>query len=148
MIYLDRVTSRLTARLTAKFGSNVPFLLNSYNIHRFFLASLVVATKFSCDVHRKNSHFSYFGGLRLDELNMLEIEFLQLIDFKLVVTPDEFRLTKSRLEAFNMAVTAAAEKDEEDLDCTDEEVSIERIPQSSGKKTAFQRASTKEAKFE
>ncbi|KAI8141708.1 cyclin-domain-containing protein [Fennellomyces sp. T-0311] len=61
------------------------FIVNSYNIHRLLIASVVVASKFTSDVFYPNSRYAKVGGLPLLELNKLEMEFLFLCDFELHV---------------------------------------------------------------
>ena len=86
LIYLDRITAR---------ENN--FIINSYCIHRLFLSGLVVAAKFFEDKYYKNSYYSRVGGITNSELNMLELQFLQLIDFKLFVSTDEFENYRNTL---------------------------------------------------
>ncbi|GAA5796738.1 hypothetical protein HPULCUR_002113 [Helicostylum pulchrum] len=59
------------------------FTINSYNIHRLLITSLVVASKFTSDIFYANSRYAKVGGIPLRELNQLELEFLFLIDFQL-----------------------------------------------------------------
>ncbi|KAI9320659.1 cyclin-domain-containing protein, partial [Dichotomocladium elegans] len=61
------------------------FVLNSYNIHRMLIASIVVAAKFSSDIFYSNARYAKVGGVSLSELNRLEIEFLFLCHFDLNV---------------------------------------------------------------
>lgn len=66
------------------------FCLTAYNVHRFFLATLVVAHKTYSDDCYLNSYFAKIGGIGLDELNSLELCLLNWLDFNTFITPSEF----------------------------------------------------------
>lgn len=101
LVYFDRI-SKLSEEAT---GSR--FVIDSYNVHRLVMAGVTVASKFFSDVFYTNSRYAkvrFFclslvehpltqmhqvGGLPLAELNQLELEFLLLIDFRLVISSDE-----------------------------------------------------------
>ncbi|CDS12150.1 hypothetical protein LRAMOSA04345 [Lichtheimia ramosa] len=74
LVYFDRIS-----KLQPK------FVLNSLNIHRLLIASIVVASKFTSDVFYPNARYAKVGGLPLVELNKLEMEFLFMCDFDLHV---------------------------------------------------------------
>ncbi|AYV86745.1 MAG: hypothetical protein Sylvanvirus8_1, partial [Sylvanvirus sp.] len=63
-----------------------PFVIHSFNIHRLVLTSLLCSTKFFDDRCCTNKHFANVGGIYTKELNLLEVEFLALINFDLFVT--------------------------------------------------------------
>jgi hypothetical protein len=86
LIYLDRVTNK-------KEG----LVLSNYCIHRLFLTSLVVAVKFYEDKYYKNSFYSKVGGISSTELNTLELEFLDFIDYTLYVSEEEYQTYSSTL---------------------------------------------------
>ncbi|EGF83242.1 hypothetical protein BATDEDRAFT_21775 [Batrachochytrium dendrobatidis JAM81] len=58
-------------------------VINSYNIHRLLITGVMVAVKFLSDVFYTNSHIAKVGGLPVQELNRLEIEFLLYNEFNL-----------------------------------------------------------------
>ncbi|KAJ3416842.1 60S ribosomal protein L18 [Chytridiales sp. JEL 0842] len=62
-----------------------PLVINSYNIHRILIAGIMVSVKFLSDVFFTNSHMAKVGGLPLQELNQLEVEFLKLCDYNLTM---------------------------------------------------------------
>ncbi|KAG9326362.1 hypothetical protein KVV02_003713, partial [Mortierella alpina] len=62
-------------------------IINSFNIHRLLITSILVACKFSSDV----------GGLPLSELNQLELEFLFLSQFELNTTEPELQTYGNKL---------------------------------------------------
>jgi hypothetical protein len=61
------------------------FLINSLNIHRLVLTSLLCSAKFFDDTYFNNSYYAKVGGIGPKELNCLEVEFLALINFDLFV---------------------------------------------------------------
>jgi hypothetical protein len=79
MVYIDRVVK-------AHQGLEVTDL----TCHRLFFISAVVAAKFHDDMYAGNDYFAKVGGLDLEELNALEAEFLQLLDWKLYVGASEY----------------------------------------------------------
>jgi hypothetical protein len=89
VIYMDRLVCR---------ESNI--VINEKCIHRLFLSSLVVAAKFFDDKFYKNLHYSKVGGISNNEMNVLEIQFLLLIDFELFVSTEEFERFRETLREF------------------------------------------------
>jgi hypothetical protein len=62
------------------------FTLSSLTCHRFIIASITVASKGLCDVFCTNNLYARVGGISVTELNLLEREFLQAIDWRLMVS--------------------------------------------------------------
>ena len=61
------------------------------------IISLLAATKFFDDRYYENSYYAKVGGLKNSELNALEALFLQLINFQLYVTSEEYEKCKQTL---------------------------------------------------
>ncbi|ORX89200.1 cyclin-domain-containing protein [Basidiobolus meristosporus CBS 931.73] len=80
LIYLDRIV-----RCSKETAS--PFAINSYNIHRLLVTGIVIASKYSSDVYFTNSRYAQVAGITLGDLNALELEFLFLSKFDLMVHP-------------------------------------------------------------
>ncbi|KAG8850257.1 hypothetical protein FRB96_000489 [Tulasnella sp. 330] len=72
-------------------GSTMPLIIDSYNIHRLIIAGVTVASKFFSDVFYTNSRYAKVGGLPTHELNKLELQFLLLNDFRLVISAEELQ---------------------------------------------------------
>ncbi|KAF9935409.1 hypothetical protein FBU30_000007 [Linnemannia zychae] len=72
-------------------------IINSYNIHRLLITSILVACKFSSDVFYPNVRYARVGGLPLSELNQLELEFLFLSQFELNTTEPELQTYGNKL---------------------------------------------------
>jgi len=75
------------------------FVLNSLTIHRLLLTSLVLAVKVTDDVLLANSWYAQVGGVSTRELNDLEADFLQLVSWRVHVTPQEYEHHRSRLRS-------------------------------------------------
>lgn len=59
---------------------------------------MTVAVKFFEDTYYTNAYYAKVGGLPLKELNILEEEFLHLIDYRLHVSSEHFLQYKEKLE--------------------------------------------------
>lgn len=105
LVYFDRIAQRANA---GDFSTQDPssgvgaghdgdkanrqlFVMDSYNIHRLIIAGVTVASKFFSDVFYKNSRYAKVGGLPVEELNHLELQFLLLTDFKLMIPLEELQ---------------------------------------------------------
>jgi len=97
LIYLDKV------------GENLDdFSLDTFNAHRLLLVCLVSACKFYDDYYYKNSYYAKIGGLKPEELNNLEQEFLaDYIQFSLYVK------TETYAEYYQDLVTYCQDKTQE-----------------------------------
>ncbi|KYQ92968.1 cyclin-related 2 family protein [Tieghemostelium lacteum] len=69
LLYMDR--------LTVECG----LILNSYNIHRILITTVLISTKYMDDIFYNNEFYSQVGGISLKEMNNLELEFLKLLKF-------------------------------------------------------------------
>lgn len=65
-------------------------LMSAQNVYRFFLVSVMVASKFLDDLYCRNSYFAAAGGMSTAELNALEVRFCFLMDFRLAVSAEEY----------------------------------------------------------
>eukprot|EP00658_Telonema_sp_P-2_P077810 TRINITY_DN7130_c0_g1_i1.p1 TRINITY_DN7130_c0_g1~~TRINITY_DN7130_c0_g1_i1.p1 ORF type:complete len:221 (-),score=52.65 TRINITY_DN7130_c0_g1_i1:563-1225(-) len=59
-------------------------------IHRLIITAVLVAAKFTDDVHLNNAAFAQIGGVSVSELARLEVHFLSLIDFHLFISEEEY----------------------------------------------------------
>ncbi|KAI8331805.1 hypothetical protein EDC96DRAFT_451714 [Choanephora cucurbitarum] len=77
LVLLDRLRQRLT-----QFARGMPC-----TCQRIFLATLIVTTKCLHDTSPKNKHWTKFAVyFTLAEINLMEKQFLSLIDYQLVIT--------------------------------------------------------------
>ncbi|KAF5744264.1 cyclin-U4-1 [Tripterygium wilfordii] len=78
-VYLDR------------FAQSQPSLpINSFNVHRLLITSVMVAAKFMDDMYYNNGYYAKVGGISKTEMNYLELDFLFGLGFNLNVTPNTF----------------------------------------------------------
>jgi len=66
------------------------FIICSLNIHRVIMTSITLAAKFFDDAFYNNSYYARIGGIPVQELNSLELEFLFLVNFTLHVSPIDY----------------------------------------------------------
>lgn len=78
-VYLDR------------FAQRQPLLpIDSFNVHRLIITSVLVSAKFMDDMYYNNAYYAKVGGISTREMNLLEVDFLFGLGFQLNVTPDTF----------------------------------------------------------
>eukprot|EP00299_Pterocystis_sp_00344_P009352 c3910_g1_i2.p1 GENE.c3910_g1_i2~~c3910_g1_i2.p1 ORF type:complete len:201 (+),score=17.60 c3910_g1_i2:45-647(+) len=58
--------------------------------HRMMIASITVATKFLDESTMSNLYYAAVGGVRLEELNMLELEMLRRLGWNAFVKPSQY----------------------------------------------------------
>jgi hypothetical protein len=80
LIYIDRIIQ-----------SNPTFVVNSLNIHRLLITSVMLGAKFFDDQYFNNAYYAKVGGVPCNEVNSLEVEFLFMTNFTLFVTTDTYR---------------------------------------------------------
>ena len=78
LIYIDRISRKRK------------IFVNEYNVYRLFFMSVVVATKYNEDKHYSNTYYAKIGGVELEQLNQMEIEFVMGIKFDLFVEAKVF----------------------------------------------------------
>lgn len=76
------------------------FVMDSHNIHRLLIAGVTVSTKFFSDFFYSNSRYARVGGISLQELNHLELQFLVLCDFELLISVNELQRYANLLYKF------------------------------------------------
>ncbi|KAG0225998.1 hypothetical protein BGW42_003953 [Actinomortierella wolfii] len=84
------------------------FRLNSLNIHRLLITALMIAAKFTSDLYYSNARYAKYGGLRLEELNQLELEFLFSIKFDLNVKVPHIQQVGHLLHVFEKLASGSA----------------------------------------
>ncbi|CAM6118877.1 unnamed protein product [Calypogeia fissa] len=86
-IYIDRLIHK---------QPDMPVTL--LNVHRLLVTAVMVAAKMLDDVHFNNAFYARVGGVSVVELNRLEIELLDRLDFRLQVPAPEFEFYCTHLE--------------------------------------------------
>ncbi|CAA0842755.1 Cyclin-U4-1 [Striga hermonthica] len=86
-VYLDRFTQR---------QPDLP--INSFNVHRLLITSVMLSAKFMDDMYYNNAYYAKVGGISTIEMNILEVDFLFALGFHLNVTPSTFHSYSSHLQ--------------------------------------------------
>ncbi|KAK7295248.1 hypothetical protein RJT34_18154 [Clitoria ternatea] len=86
-VYLDRFTQK---------QPSLP--INSFNVHRLLITSVMVAAKFMDDLYYNNAYYAKVGGITTIEMNFLEVDFLFGLGFHLNVTPGTFQAYCAHLQ--------------------------------------------------
>ncbi|XP_065860070.1 cyclin-U4-1 [Euphorbia lathyris] len=86
-VYLDRFSQRQPS-----------LSIDSFNVHRLLITSVMVAAKFMDDMYYNNAYYAKVGGISTIEMNYLEIDFLFGLGFHLNVTPNTFNTYCSHLQ--------------------------------------------------
>lgn len=73
------------------------FVVSPLSIHRLLATSMMVAAKFFDDSFFINSYYARVAGVRAPELNDLEVQFLQFLDWRLFVPPEEFEIYRGHV---------------------------------------------------
>ncbi|KAJ8592511.1 cyclin-domain-containing protein [Rhizopogon salebrosus TDB-379] len=106
--YVDQICARMPL-----------FTLSSLTCHRFIIASITVCSKGLCDSFCTNALYARVGGIPVTELNVLEREFLRVIDWRLTCTREvlqEYYVNLVRTDSTSRFVLAGTESEVEDSD--------------------------------
>lgn len=82
-------------------------LIQDQNIHRLIITACIISAKFLEDEHHTNKFYSHVGGFSLTEINLLEREMLQGLDYNLYVNKIEYyqRLTELKNNNLSSQIT-------------------------------------------
>lgn len=86
LVYIDRL-GKLDPTMT----------VCNLNVHRLLFTAILVAAKFHDDMYYANAYYAKVGGIPLKEVNALEAELLQRLNWTVVVAPNEYQLYHSRV---------------------------------------------------
>ncbi|TXT04254.1 hypothetical protein VHUM_04252 [Vanrija humicola] len=146
LVYFDRMSKLGTPSGVGGTSAAVGprgFAIDSYNVHRLLIAGVTVASKFFSDVFYTNSRYAKVGGLPPHELNQLELQFLLLNNFTLMIPPEEMQRYGDRLLAYwqgrehEAGVDSVAEREQRER-----ERERERARHRSKERRESERAST------
>jgi hypothetical protein len=70
-------------------------------MHRVLLTATLIAIKYSEDTFYSNEYYAKVGGIQTNELNKMELEFLEKLDFKVYVSDKEFGKMMSEVYEYN-----------------------------------------------
>ena len=89
LIYIDRVCN---------FGE---IILTYYNIHRILFVAILISIKYNEDRYYENVYYAKIAGISCKELKNIEYDFLDIIDFDLFISVDEYLKYKKYLENYS-----------------------------------------------
>lgn len=85
-----------------------PQRITMQNVHRLYLASLIVTVKYNEDLVYGNSHYARAGGIQLREVNRLERFFLRALDYDFHVQPEQYHLYERALRVLRSQSSSTA----------------------------------------
>jgi hypothetical protein len=88
-----------------------PFAVSAFNIHRLVLVMLLVCAKFTDDEIFNNAAWSTIGGIKVQELNRLEVHLLQMLRFQIWVPQANLVEAWQRLHAASLNEGMTSEED-------------------------------------
>jgi hypothetical protein len=65
--------------------------LTYYNIHRLLVVSIMISNKFFEDDYYDNKWWASIGGISLKEINVLEIEYCDLIEYNFYIKSEDYK---------------------------------------------------------
>jgi hypothetical protein len=81
LLYLDRLMKR-----------HPDYNMSSLSCHRLVITSIMVAAKFHDDVFYSNAYYAEVGGVKISEINGLELRFVQLLNWELNAQSEEYEV--------------------------------------------------------
>ena len=75
--------------------------ISKFNVYKILFTAILISLKFNEDKIYKNNYYAQIAGVSIEELLILENEFLKLIDFKLIISENTFNAYKLALERLN-----------------------------------------------
>lgn len=75
--------------------------LSLYNIHRLLIISVLLSIKFNEDDNFSNEHYCKVGGIKVEEMIALELEYLKSIEWNIFVKSEDYETYVNYLNAYN-----------------------------------------------
>jgi hypothetical protein len=101
------------------------FTINSLTVHRFLITAATVAAKGLSDSFWTNHTYARVGGVSTKELAMLELDFLDRLDWNIVpkaeTLEDYYRSLVTRADDYTLEAEEEEEEDEEEEEEEEEE---------------------------
>lgn len=138
--YIDQICTRRPS-----------FVISSLTVHRFIITSVAVSSKALCDVFCTNAHYAQVGGAHVEELNLLEREFLAFIDWNLTCTREHLQTYYSNLvRSYSVpgAYTMAEASSDSDVEVEVEPENEEAQSRSRSRSASVSSASSDDAAIE
>ena len=131
LIYIDRVCNMKH------------FFLTYFNIHKMILASFILAIKYNEESYYFMSYYSKLGGVSISELENLESEFLELIEFNLFIEQKLYdKYYNDLMSLKNVDIDEEEEEENEDQEAEEDE------KEEKGEKNEIKMENFQKDKFE
>ena len=88
MMYIDKIVE------------NGNFILCEKNINNLFYTCLMITQKYYEDNSYNNKSYAKFVGISCEELLQMEIEFMNMINFKLFIKDEDFEKYKQKISKY------------------------------------------------
>ena len=88
MMYIDKIVE------------NGNFILCEKNINKLFYTCLMITQKYYEDNSYNNKSYAKFVGISCEELLQMEIEFMNMINFKLFIKDEDFEKYKQKISKY------------------------------------------------
>jgi len=121
--YIDQICARVPL-----------FTLSSLTCHRFIIAAVTVSSKGLCDVFCNNALYAKVGGISVGELNVLEREFLRMIEWTITCTRDllqEYYINLVRTHSTGKYIIAGTESSDSSVSSGYSDFDMETLPSRS-----------------
>jgi hypothetical protein len=95
------------------------FTISSLTVHRFLITATTVAAKGLSDSFWTNHTYAKVGGVTTHELGMLELDFLNKLEWRIIppaeILDDYYRSLVARMDGFELETEDRLEKEAMDL---------------------------------
>jgi hypothetical protein len=88
LVYIDRLCE------------NTKIQMSMGNIHRLLLTSVLISIKYNEDDYYSNTHYAKIGGITMQEINLLEEEFITGLDWNVFIDRELFDKYDSYLKHY------------------------------------------------
>ena len=72
--------------------------ITEFNIHRIMFIAILISIKYNEDNVFKNDYYAKIAGVNLNEINKMEFEFINLLNFNVYIDPYVFENYKKLIE--------------------------------------------------
>lgn len=111
MYYIDRLCALYPA-----------FTISSLTVHRFLITATTVAAKGLSDSFWTNHTYAKVGGVTTHELGMLELDFLNKLEWRIIppaeILDDYYRSLVARMDGYELETKDRQDKEDMDAKST------------------------------
>jgi hypothetical protein len=75
--------------------------LSMFNIHRLLIISVLLSIKFNEDENFSNEHYCKVGGIKVEEMIALELEYLKSIEWNIFVKSEDYEIYVNHLNDYH-----------------------------------------------